>query len=193
MAKYFYTYYICLRFNYAEMQPLGDKHSNALRYWEPSYESHRLNCHGKYFSEQDLRTFFGNWNINNKWAEQHVVDLDGCDKSSWHHCRGTSGLDIDLRVVDINQCHANTSSFNIFGGTDKCKKETTTVNILSRPRHWLLWMHPQVFIAVQTYLLNSLKTHSKICHCHYYNDRDLSLLTIIKTLKTFLAAKGAAQ
>ena len=41
--------------------------------------------------------------------------------------RGTSGLDIDLRVVDINQCHANTSSFNIFGGTDKCKKETTTV------------------------------------------------------------------
>ena len=42
--------------------------------------------------------------------------------------RGTSGLDIDLRVVDINQCHANTSSFNIFGGTDKCKKETTTVS-----------------------------------------------------------------
>ena len=44
-----------------------------------------------------------------------------------NHLRGTSGLDIDLRVVDINQCHANTSSFNIFGGTDKCKKETTTV------------------------------------------------------------------
>ena len=69
-------------------------------------------------------------------------------------CRGTSGLDIDLRVVDINQvivknlsrdsktkldskhknmielyqCYANTSSFNIFGGTDKCKKETTTVS-----------------------------------------------------------------
>ena len=41
--------------------------------------------------------------------------------------RGTSGLDIDLRVVDINQCHANTSSFNIFGGTDKCKTKTTTV------------------------------------------------------------------
>ena len=45
--------------------------------------------------------------------------------------RGTSGLDIDLRVVDINQCHANTSSFNIFGGTDKCKKETTTVGSVS--------------------------------------------------------------
>ena len=27
-----------------------------------------------------------------------------------------------------HQCYANTSSFNIFGGTDKCKKETTTVS-----------------------------------------------------------------
>ena len=64
-------------------------------------------------------------------------------------CRGTSGLDIDLRVVDINQvivkknlpldsktkldskhknmielyqCYANTSSFNIFGGRISARK-----------------------------------------------------------------------
>ena len=43
--------------------------------------------------------------------------------------RGTSGIDIDLRRVDINQCHINGSSFNIFGGTDKCKKETTMVGL----------------------------------------------------------------
>jgi G protein-coupled receptor 158 len=43
--------------------------------------------------------------------------------------RGTSGIDIDLRRVDINQCHVNGSSFNIFGGTDKCKKETTMVGL----------------------------------------------------------------
>ena len=48
------------------------------------------------------------------------------------YVRGTSGLDIDLRVVDINQCHANTSTFNIFGGTDKCKKETTQVKVSPR-------------------------------------------------------------
>ena len=54
-------------------------------------------------------------------------DLSAVTDTVIGHCRGTSGLDIDLRVVDINQCHANTSSFNIFGGTDKCKKETTTV------------------------------------------------------------------
>jgi hypothetical protein len=50
--------------------------------------------------------------------------------------RGTSGLDIDLRVVDINQCHANTSSINIFGGTDKCRKETTEVRPVT-PAKWL--------------------------------------------------------
>ena len=54
-------------------------------------------------------------------------------------CRGTSGIDIDLRKVDINQCPTSpqegddqieekgTKKYNIFGGTDKCKPETTKV------------------------------------------------------------------
>ena len=47
--------------------------------------------------------------------------------------RGTSGIDIDLRRVDINQCPATdeaATAINIFGGTDKCKKETTNVSFL---------------------------------------------------------------
>jgi hypothetical protein len=45
------------------------------------------------------------------------------------HNRGTSGIDIDLRRVDINQCPGpgGPGTLNIFGGTDKCKKETTFV------------------------------------------------------------------
>ena len=48
--------------------------------------------------------------------------------------RGTSGIDIDLRKVDINQCPAaaddqeiddqietGSKKHDIFGGTDKCK------------------------------------------------------------------------
>ena len=45
-------------------------------------------------------------------------------------CRGTSGIDIDLRQVDINQCSTDTRGsgvLNIFGGTDKCKTDTTKV------------------------------------------------------------------
>ena len=46
--------------------------------------------------------------------------------------RGTSGIDIDLRRVDINQCASSVEDdgvFNIFGGTDKCKTESTKVKL----------------------------------------------------------------
>ncbi|CAB4061682.1 GPR158 [Lepeophtheirus salmonis] len=45
--------------------------------------------------------------------------------------RGTSGIDIDLRRVDINQCQIpnETGALNIFGGTDKCKASTKCVSI----------------------------------------------------------------
>lgn len=48
-------------------------------------------------------------------------------------CRGTSGIDIDLRRVDIDQCPqlqvpgGNALPLNIFAGTDKCKAKTTEV------------------------------------------------------------------
>ncbi|XP_037067933.1 probable G-protein coupled receptor CG31760 [Pollicipes pollicipes] len=41
--------------------------------------------------------------------------------------RGTSGIDIDLRRVDIDQCpqRRNSTDVNIFAGSDKCKERTT--------------------------------------------------------------------
>lgn len=47
--------------------------------------------------------------------------------------RGTSGIDIDLRRVDIDQCPQKyviglTQPLNIFAGTDKCKQRTTEVS-----------------------------------------------------------------
>ncbi len=55
--------------------------------------------------------------------------------------KGTSGIDIDLRRVDINQCKSGGAGdhghgggdtdgggLSIFRGTDKCKKETTRVS-----------------------------------------------------------------
>jgi len=44
--------------------------------------------------------------------------------------RGTSGIDIDLRRVDIDQCPLPPGSnhFNIFASSDKCKKQTTYVS-----------------------------------------------------------------
>ena len=49
--------------------------------------------------------------------------------------RGTSGIDIDLRRVDINQCPTKEGGggINIFGGTDKCKKDTTFVSNCIEP------------------------------------------------------------
>ncbi|CAG7722002.1 unnamed protein product [Allacma fusca] len=42
-------------------------------------------------------------------------------------CRGTSGIDIDLRRVDIDQCPLpeNSTELNIFAASDKCKNATT--------------------------------------------------------------------
>lgn len=48
--------------------------------------------------------------------------------------RGTSGIDVDLRRVDIDQCPqkmtigGTAAPLNIFAGTDKCKHQTTEVS-----------------------------------------------------------------
>lgn len=54
---------------------------------------------------------------------------------SLRYYRGTSGIDIDLRRVDIDQCPqrnvpGTTQPLNIFAGTDKCKQNTTEVSVL---------------------------------------------------------------
>lgn len=60
-------------------------------------------------------------------------------------CRGTSGIDIDLRRVDIDQCpqqnipNSGSKPLNIFAGTDKCKQRTTMASIPIQKRKcvWL--------------------------------------------------------
>ena len=45
--------------------------------------------------------------------------------------RGTSGIDIDLQKVDIDQCPTPPESkeYNVFAATDKCKETTKVINI----------------------------------------------------------------
>jgi len=47
--------------------------------------------------------------------------------------RGTSGIDIDLRRVDIDQCSVfeGSKKLNIFASSNKCKNETTQVSLYS--------------------------------------------------------------
>lgn len=55
--------------------------------------------------------------------------------------RGTSGIDIDLRRVDIDQCPlpSGSTQLNIFAASDKCKNRTTEVSSL--PWGWN-WIYP---------------------------------------------------
>ena len=58
--------------------------------------------------------------------------------------RGTSGIDIDLRNVDIDQCPSpEGASLNIFADTDKCK-ETTTVNTHASEMHDIFFVNIHV-------------------------------------------------
>lgn len=51
-------------------------------------------------------------------------------KIHFDHFRGTSGIDIDLRRLDIDQCPLppGSTQLNIFAASDKCKKRTTEVS-----------------------------------------------------------------
>ncbi|KAM3958610.1 LOW QUALITY PROTEIN: uncharacterized protein ACR2FA_007364 [Aphomia sociella] len=62
----------------------------------------------------------------NIWMLTYTVPFFGYSNGSYFF-KGTSGIDIDLRRVDIDQCPLKPGStqLNIFAGTDKCKKKTT--------------------------------------------------------------------
>ena len=69
-----------------------------------------------------------------------------CEYVDMFYCRGTSGIDIDLRNVDIDQCPSpEGASLNIFADTDKCK-ETTTVNTCVGKVHdiFLTYMYARI-------------------------------------------------
>ncbi|XP_060805002.1 metabotropic glycine receptor [Amyelois transitella] len=62
----------------------------------------------------------------NIWMLTYTVPFFGYSNGSYFF-KGTSGIDIDLRRVDIDQCplQPGSTQLNIFAGTDKCKKKTT--------------------------------------------------------------------
>ena len=68
------------------------------------------------------------WNWVKFWKTLLAVLVDF--QSYFCSNRGTSGIDIDLRRVDIDQCPSEgvSEGLNIFRGTDKCKKKTTFVS-----------------------------------------------------------------
>ncbi|KAE8746256.1 hypothetical protein FOCC_FOCC006928, partial [Frankliniella occidentalis] len=62
----------------------------------------------------------------NIWMLTYTVPFFGFANGSYFF-KGTSGIDIDLRRVDIDQCPSRPGSteLNIFAASDKCKKRTT--------------------------------------------------------------------
>ncbi|XP_055685892.1 uncharacterized protein LOC129791656 isoform X2 [Lutzomyia longipalpis] len=72
----------------------------------------------------------------NIWMLTYTVPFFGYENGTYFF-KGTSGIDIDLRRVDIDQCPQRISSsgvslpLNIFAGTDKCKPRTTECEAIS--------------------------------------------------------------
>lgn len=62
----------------------------------------------------------------NIWMLTYTVPFFGYTNDTYFF-KGTSGIDIDLRRVDIDQCPlpAGSTQLNIFAASDKCKKRTT--------------------------------------------------------------------
>ncbi|XP_025162936.1 probable G-protein coupled receptor 158 isoform X2 [Harpegnathos saltator] len=62
----------------------------------------------------------------NIWMLTYTVPFFGYVNDTYFF-KGTSGIDVDLRRVDIDQCPlpAGSSQLNIFAASDKCKKRTT--------------------------------------------------------------------
>ncbi|OXA65196.1 hypothetical protein Fcan01_01961, partial [Folsomia candida] len=64
----------------------------------------------------------------NIWMITYMVPFFGYNgHNETYYFKGTSGIDIDLRRVDIDQCPlpANSTELNIFAASDKCKNATT--------------------------------------------------------------------
>ncbi|XP_063929277.1 metabotropic glycine receptor [Zophobas morio] len=62
----------------------------------------------------------------NIWMLTYTVPFFGYQNNTYYF-KGTSGIDIDLRRVDIDQCPLpkGSTQLNIFAASDKCKKRTT--------------------------------------------------------------------
>ncbi|XP_056645240.1 probable G-protein coupled receptor 158 [Diorhabda sublineata] len=101
------------------------------------YKAHRYNstAMGDRVSQEILSVRYedGKWSKpyydcggGNIWMLTYTVPFFGY-KNDTYFFKGTSGIDIDLRHVDIDQCPLTEerSQLNIFAASDKCKRRTT--------------------------------------------------------------------
>ncbi|XP_060537429.1 metabotropic glycine receptor-like [Cylas formicarius] len=101
------------------------------------YMTYRFNstAHDVRVSEEILSVRYedGKWSKpyydcggGNIWMLTYTVPFFGY-RNNTYYFKGTSGIDIDLRHVDIDQCPTppEETQINIFAASDKCKKATT--------------------------------------------------------------------
>ncbi|XP_072013003.1 probable G-protein coupled receptor CG31760 [Amphiura filiformis] len=100
--------------------------------------THRYNGSAHGFEEIDqtilVRQEDGHWSApyfdcggGNIWMMTYTVPFFGRHDNGSFYFKGTSGIDIDLRAIDINQCQEEENStevndHNIFAGSDKCHR-----------------------------------------------------------------------
>ncbi|XP_074645793.1 metabotropic glycine receptor-like [Tubulanus polymorphus] len=99
-----------LRVNESYQGPLREVVSLSVRYEDGHWSLPYFDCGG-----------------GNIWMMTYTVPFFGYDAHKNYKFKGTSGIDIDLQKVDIDQCphEGGDSTPNVFAGSAKCKKETT--------------------------------------------------------------------
>ncbi|XP_071957666.1 probable G-protein coupled receptor CG31760 [Antedon mediterranea] len=70
------------------------------------------------------------------WMMTYTIPFLGMTDNGTYYFKGTSGIDIDLRDIDIDQCPVSENATeeevdNVFAGSDKCHRETQTCKFVS--------------------------------------------------------------
>ncbi|XP_071083633.1 probable G-protein coupled receptor CG31760 isoform X2 [Haliotis cracherodii] len=91
--------------------------------------------HGPFLNDSIITVTYedGHWSLpyfdcggGDIWMMTYTVPFFGYRNGSFHF-KGTSGIDIDLQKVDIDQCplQGQSSEENVFAGSSRCTPETT--------------------------------------------------------------------
>ncbi|KAJ8041712.1 hypothetical protein HOLleu_12603 [Holothuria leucospilota] len=99
------------RYNQSEHGETVDSDSLLVRYEDGHWSSPYFDCGG-----------------GDIWMMTYTVPFLGYDENGSYFFKGTSGVDIDLRVIDINQCPSENESAsevdNIFADSARCHKDS---------------------------------------------------------------------
>ncbi|BFZ12928.1 hypothetical protein BsWGS_15967 [Bradybaena similaris] len=96
------------RYNDTALMPMEDDSIISVSYDDGHWSVPYFDCGGGYI-----------------WMMTYTVPFFGY-KNGTFKFKGTSGIDIDLRKVDIDQCpQLNSAEENVFAGSSRCKPRTT--------------------------------------------------------------------